>query len=84
VANDPFKSSGFMGAWSMVGRSNGVQVPTLLINGIEEYASADAVKPFLEEISAVSLVTLEGTSHSPYFENKGAHFKAVRDFLEAP
>ena len=68
----------------MVGRSNGVQVPTLLIDGIREYASAGAVKPFLEEISDVSLATLEGTSHSPHFENKGAYFKMVRDFLEAP
>ena len=73
-----------MGSWSMVGTAKYINVRTLLINGIEEYASRDAVKPFLNEISDVTLVTLEGTSHSPHFENKEAYFKVVRDFLEAP
>lgn len=81
---NPFKSSGFMGRWSIVGRAKDINVRTLLINGIEEYASGDAVKPFLQEIPDVRLATLKGTSHSPHLEDKGAYFKAVRDFLEAP
>lgn len=73
-----------MRRWSIVGRAKDINVQTLLINGIEEYASGDAVRPFLEEIPDVRLVTLKGTSHSPHLEDKGAYFKAVRDFLEAP
>jgi hypothetical protein len=42
-----------MGSWTMEGKANMIQVPTLVINGIEEFASGDAVKPFLDEIPNV-------------------------------
>lgn len=68
----------------MVGRAKNINVQTLLINGIGEYASGDAMKPFLDEIPDVRLVTLEGTTHSPHFEDKETYFKVVREFLTAP
>lgn len=80
---NPFKSYGFMKEWSMVGKAKNINVPTLLINGIGEYASGDAIKPFLEEIPDVRLVTLEGTTHSPHFEQKDAYYKVVGEFLTA-
>jgi len=73
-----------MKSWSMVGRANDIAVQTLLVNGIGEFASGDAMKPFLEEIPDVRLVTLPGTTHSPHFEDKDRYFKVVGDFLTAP
>jgi L-proline amide hydrolase len=68
----------------MVGKAGNIDVPTLVINGVGEYASGDAVKPFLQEIRDVRLVTLEGTTHSPHFESKEVYFEVVGEFLSAP
>jgi pimeloyl-ACP methyl ester carboxylesterase len=81
---NPFKSGGYMEHWTMVGKAKTIAVPTLVINGIDEFASGDAVKPFLDEIPDVRLVTLEGTTHSPHFEKKEEYMKIVGDFLSTP
>lgn len=73
-----------MGNWTMVGKANMIEVPTLLINGVDEYASGDAVKPFLDEIPDVRLITLEGTTHSPHLEKKEEYMNIVGEFLLAP
>jgi pimeloyl-ACP methyl ester carboxylesterase len=73
-----------MGSWTMEGKAKLIEVPTLLINGIDEYASGDAVKPFLDEIPDVRLVTIEGTTHSPNLEKKEEYMKIVGGFLTAP
>lgn len=70
--------------WSMVGKAKHINVPTLVINGEGEYASGDAVKPFLEEIPDVRIMTLPGTTHSPHFEEKETYFRVVGEFLTAP
>ncbi|KAG0646179.1 L-amino acid amidase [Hyphodiscus hymeniophilus] len=80
---NPFKSGGYMGEWTMVGKAAMIEVPTLLINGIDEFASGDAMKPFLDEIPDVRLITMEGTSHSPHVEKKEEYMKIVGDFLAA-
>jgi pimeloyl-ACP methyl ester carboxylesterase len=67
--------------WTMVGRAKTIAVPTLVINGIDEFASGDATTPFLEEIPNVRLVTIEGSTHSPHFERKEEYYKVVADFL---
>lgn len=61
-----------------------IEVPTLVINGIDEYASGDAVKPFLDEIRDVRLVTIPGTTHSPHIEKKEEYMKTVGEFLTTP
>jgi pimeloyl-ACP methyl ester carboxylesterase len=78
---NPFESSGWMEKWTTVGRAKNIVTPTLAINGIDEFASGDAVKPFLDEIPDVRLVTLEGTTHSPHLERKEEYMKVVGDFL---
>ena len=80
---NPFESDGYMRNWTMVGKAKFIAVPTLVINGIDEFASGDAVKPFLDEIPDVRLLTLEGTTHSPNFENKEEYMKVVGEFLTA-
>jgi L-proline amide hydrolase len=54
-----------------------------VINGIDEFASGDAVKPFLDEIPNVRLTMLEGTTHSPHFERKEEYMRIVGSFLTA-
>lgn len=78
---NPFKATGFAQAWTIVGRAKHITVPTLVINGCNEFASGDAIKPFLDEIPDVRLVTIEGTTHSPHFERKEEYMKIVADFL---
>lgn len=67
----------------MEGKAKTINVPTLVLNGINEYASGEAVKPFVEEIPDVRLFTLDGTSHSPHFERKEEYMKIVGEFLTA-
>ncbi|KAL2062394.1 hypothetical protein VTL71DRAFT_6660 [Oculimacula yallundae] len=78
---NPFDCTGFFKTWTMIGKAKDISVPTLLINGINEFASGNAVKPFLDEIADVRLVTLEGTTHSPHFERKEEYMRIVGEFL---
>jgi L-proline amide hydrolase len=73
-----------MSNWNMEGKANMIEVPTLVINGIDEYASGDAVKPFVDEIPDVKLITIQGTTHSPHLEKKEEYMKIVGKFLTAP
>lgn len=73
-----------MGNWTMESKANMIEVPTLVINGIDEFASGDAVKPFVDEIPDVRLITMEGTTHSPNLEKKEEYMRIVGDFLTAP
>lgn len=59
-----------MAKWTMEGNANRIEVPTLVINGIGEFASGDAVEPFVDEIPDVRLITIEGTTHSLNHEKK--------------
>ncbi|KAH7311967.1 proline iminopeptidase [Rhexocercosporidium sp. MPI-PUGE-AT-0058] len=78
---NPFDCTGFCKRWSMVGRAKDIAVPTLVINGIDEFAAGDAVKPFLDEVKDVRLVTLEGTTHCPHVEKKEEYMRVVGEFL---
>jgi pimeloyl-ACP methyl ester carboxylesterase len=81
VDGNPFERTGYFKTWTMAGRAKAIAVPTLVINGIDEFASGDALKPFLDEIPNVRLTTLEGTTHSPHFERKEEYMRIVGSFL---
>ena len=68
----------------MEGKAITIEARTLLINGIDEFASGDAVKPFLDEIPDARLVTIEGTSHSPHLEKKNEYMEIVGKFFTGP
>ena len=84
VNGNSFKSAGYMASWSMKGKAHMIDAPTLLIIGIDEFASGDAVKVFVDEVSNVRLVELEGTTHSPHVEKKEEYMKIVGEFLAMP
>lgn len=67
----------------MVGHAKNIAVPTLVINGVNEIASGDAVKPYMDEIPDVRLVTLQETTHSPHFESKDKYMTVLGEFLTA-
>lgn len=77
-------STGYFDDWTMEGKAKSIAVPTLVLNGIDEFASGDAVEIFVNEIPDVRLVTLEGTTHSPHLERKEEYMKVVGQFLTAP
>lgn len=79
-----FERTGYFQDWTIAGRAGNISVPTLLIVGIDEPASGDSVKPFLDEIPDIKFIELEGTTHSPHVENKEEYMKIVADFLTAP
>ena len=67
--------------WDTSLECRNIAVPTLVINGIDEAASGDAVKPFLEGIPDVRGITLQGSTHSPHWEVREVYMKIVADFL---
>jgi len=73
-----------MASWNMKGKAHMIDVSTLLIIGIDEFASGDAVQVFVDEIPDMRLVTLEGTTHSPHLEKKEEYMKIVGEFLVVP
>jgi pimeloyl-ACP methyl ester carboxylesterase len=79
---NPFEATGYFETWTMTGRAKNVAVPTLVIIGVNEVASGDAAKPFLEEIPDVRLVKLDGTTHSPHLESKDKYMETVALFLK--
>jgi pimeloyl-ACP methyl ester carboxylesterase len=72
---------GFMTRWDTSEEVKNINVPTLVINGVEEMASGDAVKPFLDSIPDVRLVTFEKSTHCPHLEEREEYMKVVGAFL---
>jgi L-proline amide hydrolase len=67
----------------MVGKAKRINVPTLVIVGVNELASGEGARPFIDEIPDVELVILEGTTHSPHAEDPERYFEALREFLSS-
>ncbi|KAH7371465.1 proline iminopeptidase [Cadophora sp. MPI-SDFR-AT-0126] len=78
---DEFKSRGVLKNWSAAEAAKGIEVPTLVINGVNEGASDEAVKPFVEGIKNVKWVKLENSTHCPLHEEKENYLQVVSDFL---
>ncbi|KAH7319379.1 proline iminopeptidase [Rhexocercosporidium sp. MPI-PUGE-AT-0058] len=76
-----FKSRGVMENWSTAEAAKGIEVPTLVINGVNEGASDEAVKPFVQGIKDVKWVKLENSTHCPLQEEKENYLKVVSGFL---
>ncbi|KAJ3006035.1 hypothetical protein NUW54_g4084 [Trametes sanguinea] len=55
--------------WSIIDRLHLIEVPTFVINGRLDIAQDFVVAPFFERIRKVKWVTLENSSHTPFFED---------------
>jgi len=74
---------GYMASWDTTEDVKKIDVPVLVINGVEESGSGEAVGGFVEGIRDVTLVTLEGTTHSPHLEDTEGYMAVVKGFLLA-
>ncbi|CCL98429.1 uncharacterized protein FIBRA_00426 [Fibroporia radiculosa] len=72
---------GDLGQWSIVARLSHVRVPTLLINGRDDFAQDFTCKPYFDGIPKVRWYTFEGSSHTPFWEERGRYMLFVADFL---
>ena len=67
--------------WSIIDRLDLVRVPTLVINGRHDISQDFVVRPFFDGIKKVKWLTMENSSHTPFFEEPERYLKIVADFL---
>ncbi|KAJ3570789.1 hypothetical protein NP233_g4164 [Leucocoprinus birnbaumii] len=69
--------------WSIIDRLHLVRAPTLVINGRKDIAQDFVVQPFFDKIQRVKWVTLENSSHTPFFEERDRYMDLVANFLQS-
>jgi pimeloyl-ACP methyl ester carboxylesterase len=70
-----------LAGWSAAESAKKINVPTLVINGTNEGASDEAVRPFTEGIKGMKWVKFEKSTHMSIYEEKEKYFKVVGEFL---
>lgn len=70
-----------LSGWTIIDRLHLVRVPTLLINGRKDFAQDFTIQPYFDNIADVRWVTLNNSSHSPFYEDRNQYFELIRDFL---
>ncbi|PCH39111.1 proline-specific peptidase [Wolfiporia cocos MD-104 SS10] len=68
--------------WTIIERLHVVRVPTFVINGRNDIAQDFVVAPFFERIKRVKWVTMENSSHTPFWEERERYMQLVNDFLK--
>jgi pimeloyl-ACP methyl ester carboxylesterase len=76
-----FHPTGSLKDWSAVDIVGKIEAETLVINGVEEGPSDEAVRPFVEGIRNVEWIKLKGTTHMPMYEDPERYFEVVVEFL---
>ena len=70
-----------MKGWEVTDRLHLVNIPTLVINGEDDYMT-DAVNwPFFNKIPKVKWVKFAKSSHMPFFEERVRYMDTVKGFL---
>lgn len=69
--------------WSAAQKVKNINVPTLVINGKEEGATDEAVRPFVEGIKDSKWVKLVNSTHMPMYEEPEKYFDVLKEFLES-
>ncbi|KAG6816123.1 hypothetical protein H0H87_008473 [Tephrocybe sp. NHM501043] len=82
----PFKptltwTNRILNEWSIIDRLHLIRVPTFVINGRKDISQDFVVKPFFDKIQKVKWVTMEGSSHMPFFEERDRYIYLVEEFL---
>lgn len=77
-----FHVIGTLQSWSIEGRLDTINVPTLLISGRFDEATKACVQPFADEIPDVRWTVFENSSHMPHVEEREACMAVVADFLD--
>ncbi len=78
-----FHVIGTLKDWTIEGRLDQIDAPTLLISGRHDEATPLVVKPYLDGIAGCEWIVFENSSHMPHVEEKEACLTAVAEFLDA-
>lgn len=78
-----FHCIGTLRDWSIIDRLDRIQVPTLLISGRHDEATAAVVQPFAQHIPGARWTVYENSSHLPHIEETGAFLREVDSFIAA-
>ena len=81
LGKSEFIVRGSLRDWSAVDVVGEIEAETLVINGVEEGASDEAVRPFVERIQNVRWEKMRGASHVPFYEDPEKYFEIVGNFL---
>ena len=58
-----------------------INVPTLVLNGVNDEVQDEVIAPFVERITKVKWVRLEQSGHMPFYEERERYFDVVGNFL---
>lgn len=78
-----FHVTGSLKDWTVEDRLGRITVPTLLITGAHDEATALTQQPFREQIPDVRFVVFDDSSHMPHVEEHERCMTVVREFLDA-
>ena len=78
-----FHVTGSLKGWTVEDRLGRINVPTLLITGAHDEATALTQRPFRERIPDVRFVVFDDSSHMPHVEEHERCMAVVREFLDA-
>jgi L-proline amide hydrolase len=78
-----FHVVGSLRGWSVVDRVSAIAVPTLVLRGEHDEATAAVVQPFLDAIPDVREHVFPDSSHMPHVEQEQDYMTVVGDFLDA-
>jgi pimeloyl-ACP methyl ester carboxylesterase len=81
LGKSEFLVTGSLRDWSAVDVVGEIEAETLVINGVEEGASDESVRSFVERIQNVRWEKMRGASHVPFYENPEKYFEIVGNFL---
>jgi L-proline amide hydrolase len=76
-----FHVIGTLKDWTIEGRLDQIDAPTLLISGRHDEATPLVVKPYLDGIAGCEWIVFENSSHMPHVEEKDLCLATVSTFL---
>jgi L-proline amide hydrolase len=74
-------SSVTLANWTIIDRLPSIIVPTLVMNGAEDFVQDFVIQPFLEKLPQVTYHKFQHSSHTPFFEERQSFMAVVDQFL---
>ncbi|CCL99821.1 uncharacterized protein FIBRA_01845 [Fibroporia radiculosa] len=67
--------------WTVIDRLDRILVPTFVVNGRADPMQDSVCKPLFDGIRKAKWLTFEGSSHSPFWEERERYMEIIIDFL---
>jgi len=78
---EPGYSSITLANWTIIDRLPSITIPTLVVNGAEDFIQDFVIQPFLEKMPKVTYHKFQNSSHTPFFEERQSFMALVNQFL---